>query len=674
MYVYVYIKKVIEGRFFMWIGKIFRSLFLFIDLVIYWAIELVYRLFLMISETGIFTPESIREFSGRIYVLLGVFMLFKVSFSLITYILNPDDMMDKSKGMGKLVTNFFVVLIGIVAVPYVFQAAYSLQSIILKENVIGSIIMGQNAQLRENNASDDASDVESNYIKRGGELMSFTTLSAFIRLNPDIVGQDCSDRPVVQATDTGANIINPACDTNIDLSEIETDDGNPVSRILIDAYSSNDTKYLTSMGIINLRADNTTGDEDWLFNYTYIISSIAGGFMAWILMIFCIDIAVRSVKLGFLQLIAPIPIISYIDPKSGKDGVFKKWVNECVKTYVDVFVRLIAIYFALYVITIIVNGSIYNITTGAEQRNIFVIVFIIFGALMFAKQLPDLISNILGVKLSGGFTLNPMKKLGQSPFAAGAMGLVGGAVGGMAANTWALGRKIHEKGWKNGLTDGFHGWRGAGHVAQNLFTGAAGAFSAGRRGLVAGATSGGKGSLFDGAKKGIKDSNQARYNRDVYAGDPGMEDTRYGWGQRRLDDIDKFAGVKNKDAGVGKYDKQMKDLKRLMDNYQGQENALRESMARFQAASGASFTSFDARQLYQYDADGNIAKDGDGHYMYVDYASYQSNGGTLNATQFDEFRNYQRGIDYYDVEYEKARRQYGKYEDAYKTREAAKKE
>ena len=59
-----------------------------------------------------------------------------------------------------------------------------------------------------------------------------------------------------------------------------------------------------------------------LFNYTPIISSICAGIVAWIILL-CIDVSVRVVKLGFLQLIAPIPIISYIDPQSSKDGMFK---------------------------------------------------------------------------------------------------------------------------------------------------------------------------------------------------------------------------------------------------------------------------------------------------------------------------------------------------------------
>lgn len=661
-----------------------RTLFRYIDFVVYWLVGLVYQLIIMISEVSVFGPDTIEKFAGRIYALLGIFMLFKVTFSLITYILNPDNISDKSKGMGKLLTNFFVVLIGIVAVPYVFQAAYSLQGIVLKENVIGNIVLGMSSGAENGSGK--------SYIKQGGDMMAFSTLSAFVRLNPNLVGDACSDNPVIvtKGSNGGREVeLSSDCKGAHGMDAL-VNNGNEVDTLIVRAYEENNISLLTVTDAVNLKAQNKEGAELYVFDYTILISTVAGGFLAWILLLFCIDIALRSVKLGFLQLIAPIPIISYVDPKG--QGMFNKWLKECGKTYADLFIRLVAIYFVIFIISELdfANGF-YNVASGEQETMsgmFFVKVFIIFGALMFAKQLPQLLENLLGFKFSGdGFTLNPMKKLGSSPYAAGLVGAVGGAVGGLAANTWALGSKMH-KGWKgvgaeasfgqklggafSSLTDGFSGAAGARKVMGNLFSGVAGAGSAGFRGMTTGLTSGGKGSAWAAASKGVQGSNQARFNRDVYAGDPDVPDSKYGWGQRRIDDINKFAGVKNKDAGVGKYDQQMKKLKRDMDNYQSQENALRESMAKFQAASGRSFADFDSEKLYKYDANGARVKDGNGNYEYVDFTGYSGDGGVLTETLFNEFLNYQRGIDHYDQAYEEARRKYGKYEDAYKSRNAAK--
>lgn len=582
--------------------KLFSGLFRLIDTVVYWAVNVLYQLFIMISEAGIFTPENIRTFGSRIYVLLGVFMLFKVSFSFINYILNPDTFSDKSKGVNKLLMNFFVVLIGIVAVPYIFQAAYSLQAIVLRDNVIGSLVMGMNAEVMNNNNYD--------YIEQGGKLMSYTTLSAFIRLNPDVVGPECAANPVLALTEEIDNKqvpiyengvrkaeLNPACTNPSDdypsaqaAMEVAVNKKNSsnVGELLVNAYSHNDTTYLLGTNAVNLTVD-VDGEEMFIFDYSFILSTIAGGFLAWILLIFCIDIATRSVKLGFLQLIAPIPIISYIDPKNGKDGIFKKWTKECTSTYLSLFVRLLAIYFVLFIITLIINGGIVNIATGTPINNFLVKVFIIFGALMFAKDLPKLISDITGVKLDGGFTLNPLKKLGSSPYAAGAMGLVGGALGGFAANQWARGKEV-AKAWKKAgevpgatFTDKFKGGLSAINRG-NILTGIAGAGSAGVRGAFAGFTGGGKGSLFDAAGKGIKASSQAR----------NLRDKKYGMADKIRDKATDLAGIKAATGTTSLLKNEVNKLQEKLNNAKRNEHVYAEEFAR-----QVSGTKLHAAKLYQ---------------------------------------------------------------------------
>lgn len=71
-------------------------------------------------------------------------------------------------------------------------------------------------------------------------------------------------------------------------------------------------------------------------------------------------------------------------------------------------------------------------TTGLpEEPSAFVVVLIIVGALMFAKQLPKLIEEIFGIKLDGAFTMNPFKKFEDSALGGKAItGLAAGATAG----------------------------------------------------------------------------------------------------------------------------------------------------------------------------------------------------------------------------------------------------
>ena len=81
--------------------KILRRFFIGLDSVLFNFISTLYDLLMEISRTTILSQGEIARLAQRIELLLGIFMLFKLSFSLITYIVNPDDFSDKQKGFGK---------------------------------------------------------------------------------------------------------------------------------------------------------------------------------------------------------------------------------------------------------------------------------------------------------------------------------------------------------------------------------------------------------------------------------------------------------------------------------------------------------------------------------------------------------------------------------------------
>ena len=91
-----------------WFMDIVRQIFGFFDELVYGLFEPV--LYGIFDMSGIITNSSL--FTGiykRLYVILGVFMAFKLMFSFFQYLVNPDDMTDKSKGVGKLFMNVFII-------------------------------------------------------------------------------------------------------------------------------------------------------------------------------------------------------------------------------------------------------------------------------------------------------------------------------------------------------------------------------------------------------------------------------------------------------------------------------------------------------------------------------------------------------------------------------------
>lgn len=389
----------------MWFQKLIRQFFFNLDKVIYGFITTIYDLLISIARTSILSQADIINMADKIYKLLAVFMVFKVTFSLIMYVVNPDDFSDKSKGVSKLGLNIVISLALLILVPYMFSAAFRLQTIILEDNSLAELIMGSD--------KDDEGNSNASVLNDAGDTIAFYSIQPFFLPNVSIDElRDC------------ITIDNTCYDAMKKVADNDT---------LVNNYQygiENENMGLMFRQDLAIKTDS--GNDNFIMDYRFILSTVLGVVIVFILITFCMDVALRSIKLSFLQLIAPIPIISYVDPKSGKDGLFKKWYQMCFKTYASLFLRLIALYFAVYIISRI--GKLTDIVDGSQVTNGFIKIFIIIGALMFAKQLPKILEG-LGVKLDGGFQLNPLKKfeeqaIGGKRITGAAGGMVAGIVGG----------------------------------------------------------------------------------------------------------------------------------------------------------------------------------------------------------------------------------------------------
>lgn len=440
-----------------WFLGVIRGLFAAIDKVVVWLIENLYNLIFQISSVQIFDNASLAAFANRITVILSIFMIFKLSLSFLNYIVNPDAMTDKSKGFSKLIQNIAVALVLLVSYQFLFDKAMELQQKIVDNNTVPKLILGSSGK----------------NVKNSG-VVSFPLFSAFIVPNSDLLAQQQGCRTYFINDGT---VPHKRCDIGDYSSDAATMPyiGNEPNNQLDYTVENQNTYYLFDY---LLRLKN---NGQFAFDYKFIISTICGAFAALVLLSFCMDVAVRIIKLYFLRLIAPIPIISYIDPIKG-EGIFKKWLSNVGKTYADLFVRLIAIFFAIFIIQQ-VSANMGNLKdfNGNPIDNPFVIIFIIIGALMFAKQFPKLIQDITGINLDGKMQLNPFKKvseqaLGGKAMVAGAAGAVGAGMAGVTnfGHRFASGIK-NGQGFKGKVLGGLKG------AGKGTLSGIAGAASAGRR-------------------------------------------------------------------------------------------------------------------------------------------------------------------------------------------------
>ena len=413
-----------------------RQFFFNIDKIVFGLISKIYDLLLTIARVSPLSQGDITNMADRIYRLLAIFMIFKVTFSLIMYVVNPDDFTEKSKGVGNLTKNIILSLALLILTPFIFRYAYQFQEMILESNSLAALVFGDEK-------------AKSGFFNTAGEDMAYTAISPFFV-------PDTSINKLYNCTTLVVNgKFNPECSGLKSGDEGYGVDASADSDTLYALTQSNgkenDNFRLTTLKNYVAGVDNTSmglmfrsdmalatfkdGSETrYVMDYSYFVSTAVGVVIVLLLVSFCMDIGVRSIKLAFLQLIAPIPIISYVDPKSGKDGLFKKWYKMCLSTFLSLFIRLIVIYFAVYIISKVANHKLVDVIDGSYVTSPMVSLFILIGALMFAKQFPKILEN-LGLKLDGGgkFTLNPLKKFEEEALGGKRLtGAAGALVSGVA--------------------------------------------------------------------------------------------------------------------------------------------------------------------------------------------------------------------------------------------------
>lgn len=402
----------------------------------------MYQVFFNVASAQLFESETIKNFYGRVQLIIGVFMVFKLAVSILQGIMDPDKFMNPKEGFGNFITRVVVALALLtVIVPInipdvenansfekylnnnglLFGTLYSLQDRILSNNTLGRLILGTTDNATNTESPDTTgmteAEIQQQKLTRSSRIFTSTILKAFLKINllP----------PEVRENDDETNKENWYCGSNLD------DDG----KNAVKSYQQLDVDPTTLLSMEVLTADCKVNDSifdhlrnavSWIpvlggfventryvFAFNWLASAIVGIVFLIILIGFTIDIAVRSIKLAVLRLLAPIPIISYIEPKSSKDGgMFSSWVKALTSTYLDLFLRLAIVYFVIFLIQdMIANGIIINETGGLVGG--FSIIFIMLGLFFFAKMAPKFIKDALGLKGS-------MSNIGLSGILAGA--------------------------------------------------------------------------------------------------------------------------------------------------------------------------------------------------------------------------------------------------------------
>ncbi len=527
------------------VAETWMSIWLSLNSMVYGLISTIYQLFVTVANVSLFSDEVFEQITGRLYVIMGIAMLFIFAYNLVLMIINPEE--KKSTGQTtKIVKETIISLVLIILLPTIFKYMNTFQYHVLNSNIIGQIILGDStseddcdyADMEMLNTHIDAEkqDVSiGTYCVKGGAggaaiggtvgAVGGTTIGSAVPVVGNIIGHaaglgigaaaggvigcvggtivggikqiatwfgyndnqvttnlsaSCQLYNALPDVEKGARIVAPtifsafyhptkfgynecvnylktcgndsSCNYTFDEGntssddtqngKIDTEDEKKICAFYV--YDVDMAKYSGNMAVFNEDSEfinRIKGDED-TFEFNYFLAFIAGCLGLYMFVCYTLAIGKRVAKLGFLQIVSPITVMMRIVPKQ-KEAIFDKWLKELLNTYLDVFIRLIIIYFSLFGVSLVpdVISNLFATTGGFSLLSGLASVVVILGILQFALEAPELFKQFFGGG-KGNFSLkSPKKQLSDNKLAMGAMGLARGGFGSASRNMF---RSIRE--------------------------------------------------------------------------------------------------------------------------------------------------------------------------------------------------------------------------------------
>ncbi len=407
--------------------KNFYTILLTLDSIIYNAIDWFYDIFVALTQINVFADNSsgFNSMVRNVYVILGVIMLFVLAYSLLRAVIDPEQFSKKDNSFAKLIQNIVISLVIISFLPTIFQFAFSFQDAILKKHTIEKIILND----------ENIWDYKGENNPSPGRKLSYSMFSSFFHVDYEYCTKKNSKDDVTQLTEE--EII--ACE-----SAIKTDSAAPV---LLKPLKPLNALYTFIQGLQdktsftyfdNLVKAGSSGfgsyvnfaenAADGQLTYIWFFSTVAGIYVAYVLINFVFDVALRYIKLIFFEIIAPIPVFCRVIPGGKFKDVFSTWLKKIISVFLEVFIRVFVMIFGLYLIIMIADMDLFKSFTslGPIQKSV-ANALILLGVVTFIKQAPKLICDLFHID-SGDMKFGIAEKLAaggglMAASGAGALGL-----------------------------------------------------------------------------------------------------------------------------------------------------------------------------------------------------------------------------------------------------------
>lgn len=356
---------------------ILYEIFVLIDSWIYALAAFAMQAFFAIAKLQLST-ENISDISyitSRIMLLCGVYALFKLSITLINYIIDPNKIEKSGKTGIKVVQKIVIAVVLLASSKFIFDELFAFQNAVIDSNVIPKIIYG-----------------DANYNDENDGDMALTSKKFVNSVFVTLFENNTAETSPSEAAKTAKNRVLQG-----------------ESILLLSPYA-----------------------YDAGFHYIPFVTGIVGILLCYYFIAFAFELGTRIIKLFVLQVISPIPIIMSIDPASKSDKLvnFAKLYGGI---YINVFVRILTVYVAFVALNLVT--SVFDGINWLAK--ILLIIGVFHAAKELPKLIEDALGIKLGLGDAGkGFgavlkgTIAGGAGLVGGAIAGGISGGVGGAVGG----------------------------------------------------------------------------------------------------------------------------------------------------------------------------------------------------------------------------------------------------
>lgn len=297
----------------------------FIDYCVYSLLAYTYNIYVGLTKLDLFGGNNeaakalYNNFSSQIYRTIAIVMIFIFAYRLLLYIMDPDGSKMPSVKTSKFIKGILLSVVLVIVAPVIFKYMGMFQFHVVSEDTIPNIILDTNAT----------------NINPGKQLAMITLMGFY------------------HPYETTYNTFVDAGDATECSQIIKTVNDNDIT----ERWSERMMEWCESEGYAptELLEDDelrkAIGDDDSAsgVEYFWVICTACGVIVIYFILMYAIAVGTRAVRLGVLQLIAPIPILMRMFDKK----YFDPWFGEIKKTYLELFVRIAIIAFTIKICTMV---------------------------------------------------------------------------------------------------------------------------------------------------------------------------------------------------------------------------------------------------------------------------------------------------------------------------------